>query len=70
MKKVILVASLGMFALTACKKDYTCECTVSGSGVSVVTGTTTINDTKKKAEESCTALGSTTLGVTSTCVIK
>lgn len=70
MKKVILVASLGMFALTACKKDYTCECSVSSNGVSAVTSTTTINDTKKKATDACEAAGSTVLGVTTTCAIK
>ena len=66
MKKVILVASLGMFALTACKKDYTCECTA----LTVVTETTTINDTEKKATETCEAKSSTVLGVSETCVIK
>jgi hypothetical protein len=31
MKKVILVAAVGMMALASCKKDYTCDCTLDGS---------------------------------------
>lgn len=31
MKKVMAVAVLGLFVLTACKKDYTCECTYNGT---------------------------------------
>lgn len=27
MKKVLLIAVAGMFVLTSCKKDWTCECT-------------------------------------------
>ncbi len=31
MKKIIVVASIGLFSLTACKKDYTCECTTTST---------------------------------------
>ncbi len=27
MKKIILVAAVGMLALVSCKKNYTCDCT-------------------------------------------
>jgi len=50
MKKTLIVASLAVFVLASCKKDYTCTCKVNG----ISTGTaTTIKDTKKKAEEKC-----------------
>ena len=60
MKKIILVATLGLFSLTACKKDYTCECTstrteteTTNGNVDVTTSTDansyTVKDIKKKA---------------------
>ncbi len=51
---------------TSCKKEYTCECTVNG----VVTSTSTIKDTKKKATDACEAKSNTTLGIETTCKIK
>lgn len=55
MKKVIGIAAfavLGMVALSSCKKDYTCECTVGGS-----TSSTVYEDIKKSdAEDACTSL--------------
>ncbi len=72
MKKLALsIAALALVAttMTSCKKDYTCECTVSGSGVTGG-GTTTIKDTKKNAEEACEKLSSTAFGITTTCKIK
>lgn len=74
MKKIVLflaVCSLGLFS---CKKDYVCECTLSGSSGGVtITGyseTTTIKDTKKKAKEKCEAKSEEDGGFTSTCKIK
>ncbi|HTN18604.1 MAG TPA: hypothetical protein VL092_13020 [Chitinophagaceae bacterium] len=71
MKKLVLaVAALGLISLTSCKKDYTCECTVSGLGST----STTIKDTKKKAKDACekmsssVSMGGTT--ITSSCAIK
>jgi hypothetical protein len=77
MKKILLIAAVA-FAFTACKKDYTCECTVttSGQGVSgTATGSTTVKDTKKKAKDSCeegTKAATTVGGITTEtkCAIK
>ena len=34
MKKLLFVAAVAVVALSSCKKDYTCECTVEVFGVS------------------------------------
>lgn len=55
MKKFIAIAIVGMFgvvSLGSCKKDYTCECTVTNGTVSA-TSTSTINGTKKDAKAAC-----------------
>jgi hypothetical protein len=54
MKKVMMIAIVGgAFALTSCKKDYSCECTSGG-----MTYTLTIADAKKKdAESACDTWG-------------
>jgi len=74
MKKVVLgVAALSFLALVSCKKDYTCECTSTGSGFSG-SSSVTINDTKKNAEEACEASASSASAggssVTTTCELK
>lgn len=74
MKKLTILAVAALaISFASCKKDYTCECTSSGGGATA-TASTTIKDTKKKAEDACTARASTTsVGgsqVTSTCKIK
>ena len=56
MKKFItlfLVAGF-VFAFSSCKKDYTCECTYTDS-TTTQTASYTINDTKKNAEDACSA---------------
>lgn len=58
MKKNLTVLFLGLFVLvafSACSKDYTCNCTVSSSGISS-TSSSVINGTKSEAEEACDAL--------------
>lgn len=53
MKKITLLAAVVVaFTFASCKKDYTCECTFSGNGLSG-TASTTIKDTKKKAKDAC-----------------
>ncbi|MNK01937.1 hypothetical protein D3C87_197520 [compost metagenome] len=53
MKKLALVAfGVSLFAMTSCKKEYTCTCTVSAGGFSG-SASTTIKDTKKKAKDAC-----------------
>lgn len=73
MKKVLLVAAVAGLSMVSCKKDYTCECTVSAAGVSQTTSTV-MNDTKKNATDACEAMNSSTtvLGMTQTvkCAIK
>ncbi len=66
MKKVIFLGAFALIALASCKKEHTCSCTVTTGGISATTSTT-IKDTKKKAEEACDGLNtsSTVLGVTS-----
>jgi len=61
MKKVILVAAVGVLALvsSSCKKDYTCSCTETASGIisgSSTTDTLLIDMSKSDAETSCTGL--------------
>lgn len=69
MKKFIAIAALGVFTLASCKKDYTCECKSTAFGLTSSVSTT-INNTKKKADESCTAGSKTENGVTVSCSIK
>ena len=61
MKKTIMILAASAFVLgmTSCKKDYTCTCTVDTAGITA-TASTTINDTKKNAEEACEAGNSST----------
>ena len=70
MKKFIAIAVVGMFgvlSLGSCKKDYTCECTQTGS---TVVNKIEIKDQKKKdAEKSCEAVNSTSYGIW-TCKLK
>lgn len=73
MKKVLLVAAVAGLSMVSCKKDYTCECTVTTAGVSA-TASSTINDTKKNATDACEAgnTSTTVMGITSStkCSIK
>ncbi len=55
MKKAILFGALAIFALSACKKDYTCTCTVSGQTVNFEIQ----NAKKKDAESSCNEVETT-----------
>lgn len=68
MKKFIAILAIVAFAgsMTSCKKDYTCTCTATVLGFTS-TSKTTIKNTKKKAEEACTANQTTTAGVTYSC---
>jgi hypothetical protein len=69
MKKILLIAAVGCFVMTSCKKDYTCECTFSGNGISGSTSAT-IHETKSKATTACEAGSSSLGGTTTTCKIK
>ncbi len=73
MKKLTILAVAALaISFASCKKDYTCECTATGNG-STATTTVTIKDTKKKAEDACSAKTTASSGGTSvstTCKIK
>ena len=67
MKKVLLIAVAGMFVLTSCKKDWTCECTtkmtVTNSGSELGLKSTSnsyqlplTDQTKSSATTQCDAL--------------
>lgn len=65
MKKVIgfaVFAVLGMVALSSCKKDYTCTCTVDTMGAPSSNYIITITATKSNAEKSCEASSTTGIG--------
>jgi len=63
MKKIItIIFGLSCIALlNSCKKNYTCECTSSAGGSST-TGTFEIRDTKKNAQDACSAKASASAG--------
>lgn len=68
MKKTLLIAVIA-FAITSCKKNYTCTCTSTGGGTTSSVSVT-VRDTKKNAKAECeqppTSNG---LGSTTTCKI-
>ncbi|GAB4303006.1 MAG: hypothetical protein Kow0068_25480 [Marinilabiliales bacterium] len=74
MKKVLgIVLFLGIIAVfTSCKKDWTCECTLTDSATNTTTTTTyTINDaTKSDAQTSCDAYELSAGSVTYACELK
>jgi len=54
MKKLTLLAAVVIAAsFASCKKDYTCSCTTTVTGIPPLTASTTIKETKKKAKEAC-----------------
>jgi hypothetical protein len=53
MKNLFILTVFALIALTSCKKDYTCECTVSIDGEVLASESNTINDTKSKAADAC-----------------
>jgi hypothetical protein len=55
MKKLLPVAIIALTAVmfTSCKKDYTCKCTYTDSGVTTDLGSVTIHDTKSNAKSAC-----------------
>ena len=51
MKNLIFMLFI-IIGLSSCKKDYTCECTVT-SGSTSVSSTSTLKATKKDAKAAC-----------------
>lgn len=72
MMKSIVFWAIALICLTACKKDYTCECTAKDkvTGFSAVSSTEVINDTEKKAKATCSESNNVLGTWTTTCVIK
>lgn len=68
-KLVVLGLVVAGFAMTSCKKDYTCECTVSGAGITTTSSSSTITGKKKDVEAACEKT-TTSFGITTTCVVK
>lgn len=68
MKKLLTFAVVGVavVSMTSCKKDWNCDCTVSG-----VTTTSVIPDSNKSdAEEACDALGTAAAIVGGSCELQ
>lgn len=57
MKKVLAVAAVALFifSMTSCKKEWTCECTVTSGGTSTTASATTEKMTKSDAKDQCEA---------------
>jgi hypothetical protein len=75
MKKVLYSSALVVLvAFSACKKDYTCECTTSDGQGGDAKSSVTITESKKDAENACKAGNSTVssggMTMTTTCKIK
>jgi hypothetical protein len=68
MQKIILTLVLLIALTTACKKNYTCTCTVLFSGTTSLTSTS-FDNTKAEAKSQCTALNQTTATQTITCAL-
>ncbi len=75
MKKVLLIGSLAMVALSSCKKTRSCECNSTISGMSLKTAYLT-EGTKSDAKTACSAYETTLNGTyslsggSSTCELK
>ncbi len=63
-KSIFILAALGAFTFSYCKKDYTCTCKNDVTGD--VVSTSTVNATKSKASDSCSKGN---VAGTSTCTI-
>ena len=70
MKKLLLVALVGIASLSSCSKDYTCTCTsVLPDGTTTNTDNKIVKGTKSGAEKDCNAFDNVYNNVTTTCQI-
>jgi hypothetical protein len=70
MKKLIIAVAAVAF-LASCKKDYTCECTTTGLGLTSTVSADLGKQSKSDAEDACSAkVGTPVTGFTTTCVAK
>lgn len=71
MKKIAPIALVALFALTSCKKKWTCECTFTTNGVSTtLSAKDTEKRTKKDAKKLCEEANGTFAGTTTECKLK
>lgn len=72
MKKVLTVLTIVAVAsvFTACKKEYTCECTTKSGGIVISTVSHTEKLKKSEAEEWCDEYKVTSGTLTTTCKLK
>jgi len=73
MKKLLSIAAVtvALVSLSSCKKDYTCSCTYTATGLGTQTTNTTIADAKKKdAETACDNIQTTYSLLGGTCELK
>jgi len=70
-KIMFFVAILFVLGAVSCKKDHTCSCTTSDSSgaISETTTSFTINETKSKAEDACTAANFTVGTLSTSCAL-
>lgn len=66
MKKIILVAAVGMLALVSCKKDYSCDCETAG----ISTPVEIKNSSKSDATDACDKLNTAALVAGGKCELK
>ncbi len=70
MKKVLLVAVIGV-AISSCTKNYTCTCTsVKPDGTVVGVETRSISGSKDDSEEKCKQFDNVNGSTTTTCLLK
>lgn len=54
MKKIAsIIGAVSIITLASCKKDRTCECTITSGSLSAVTQVTLVKVTKKQAKDIC-----------------
>ncbi|HIP35838.1 MAG TPA: hypothetical protein EYG85_03195 [Crocinitomix sp.] len=65
-KGFIIVAAMGLFVAVSCKKNHTCRCTYTTSGLTITADTVFTDMKKKDAETDCEAMSvsATTGGTT------
>ena len=72
MKKVLIALScVAFFGMASCKKEYTCECTVTDADGNVISEASEKTEKMKKseAEDACNKGDSSAMGITSDCEI-
>lgn len=67
--KALVIAIVGLVALSSCKKDYTCECR-TGDETAIVTTSTIENKTLSDAKKVCDGKSGEFAGITRVCKLK